>query len=98
MKASDLREMPTSELLNKIETMRKDMFNLKLAARADTLENPQQIRGMRKDMARILTVLRERELAAAYVETEGDAAVVEPSAALVPEAATPKTEEVTNGE
>ena len=92
MKASDLREMPTSELLNKIETMRKDMFNLKLAARADSLENPQQIRGLRKDMARMLTVLRERELAAAYIESED----VAPSAA--PEAAIPKTEEVTNGE
>ncbi len=92
MKASDLREMPTSELLNRIETMRKDMFNLKLAARADTLENPQQIRGLRKDMARMLTVLRERELAAAYIESEA----VAPDAA--PETATPKTEEVTNGE
>ena len=92
MKASDLREMPTSELLNKIETLRKDMFNLKLAARADSLENPQQIRGLRKDMARMLTVLRERELAAAYIESED----VAPSAA--PETAKPKTEEVTNGE
>ncbi|MHB8625741.1 MAG: 50S ribosomal protein L29 [Aggregatilineales bacterium] len=92
MKASDLREMPTHELLNKIEAARKEMFNLKLAARADTLENPQQISGMRKDMARMLTVLRERELAAAYIEAEG----ANTSAAL--EAVTPKAEEVTNGE
>ena len=98
MKASDLREMPTHELLNKIETMRKDMFNLKLAARADTLENPQQIRGLRKDMARMLTVLRERELAAVYVETEVPSETHEAATESAPAEAKPKTEEVTNGE
>ena len=103
MKASELREMPTTEILHRIDEMRKEMFNLKLAARADSLDNPQQIRGLRKDMARMLTVLRERDLAAAYVEAEA----VEPAAALidtnaVPAEAAPQTEtgteEVGNGE
>lgn len=97
MKASALREMPTAEILNKIDVMRKEMFNLKLAALADSLENPQQIRGLRKDMARMLTVLRERELAAAYVEIEGTEPV---DANPVPAEAAPqtKTEEMSNGE
>ena len=97
MKASELREMPTTELLNKIEAMRKEMFNLKLAARADSLDNPQQIRGLRKDMARMLTVLRERDLAAAYVEAEGTEEVAV-STDVAPAEAKPQTEEVTNGE
>ena len=97
MKASEFREMPTTELLNKIEALRKEMFNLKLAARADSLDNPQQIRGLRKDMARMLTVLRERDLAAAYVEAEStEEPAVDTSAAAAE--TKPQTEEVTNGE
>src|SRR5690349_5332647 len=100
MKASELREMPNAELLNKIESLRKEMFNLRLAARADSLDNPQQIRGLRKDMARMLTVLRERELAAAYVEAEGSEApkAVETNVAPAEAAPQTETEEVSNGE
>jgi len=68
MRAADIRDLPTSEILNKMDASRREMFNLRIAFHTNTLENPNLIRLLRKDMARMLTILRERELAAAYVQ------------------------------
>lgn len=70
MRASDMRELDSADLLSRLELARKELFNLKISFRTNTLENPGQIVLLRKDMARLLTVLRERDLAAAYVEAE----------------------------
>ena len=70
MRATEMRELDSADLLNRLELARKELFNLKLNFRTNTLENPGQIVLLRKDMARLLTVLRERELAAAYIEAE----------------------------
>jgi large subunit ribosomal protein L29 len=70
MRATEMRELDSADLLNRLELARKELFNLKLNFRTNTLENPGQIVLLRKDMARLLTVLRERDLAAALVEAE----------------------------
>jgi large subunit ribosomal protein L29 len=70
MRASEMRELDSADLHNRLELAKKELFNLKLNFRTNTLEDPGQIRILRKDMARLLTVLRERDLAAALVEAE----------------------------
>ena len=70
MRATEMRELDSADLLNRLELARKELFNLKLNFRTNTLENPGQIVLLRKDMARLHTVLRERELAAAVIEAE----------------------------
>ena len=70
MRATEMRELDSADLLSRLELARKELFNLKLNFRTNTLENPGQIVLLRKDMARLLTVLRERELAAALIEAE----------------------------
>jgi large subunit ribosomal protein L29 len=70
MKASELREMESAALLEQIEAKRAELFNLKLQWVSNTLEDPNQMRVVRKDIARMLTLLRERELAAELVGGE----------------------------
>ncbi len=67
MKPSEVREMESATLVEQIEAKRAELFNLKLAWVTNKLEDPNQIRVIRKDIARMLTVLRERELAAELV-------------------------------
>jgi large subunit ribosomal protein L29 len=70
MKAAELRQMETAELLNALEDKREELFKLRLNWSAGALENPNQIKIVRHDIARMLTVLRERELAAELVQQE----------------------------
>ena len=70
MRAAEIRDLPTSEILNKMDASRREMFNLRIAFHTNSLEDPNQIRLLRKDMARMLTILRERELATAMLEAE----------------------------
>ena len=62
MKASELRGMPEQELLREYEDRMKELFNLRYQANTEQLENPALIRQTRRDIARIKTILREREL------------------------------------
>ena len=73
MKVAELREMDTPTLIEKVEGLREELFKLRLQWHANTLENPNTMRVVRKDIARMLTVLRERELAAALIEGEPNA-------------------------
>jgi large subunit ribosomal protein L29 len=70
MKVSEIRELETLALREQVETKRQELFNLRLQWYANTLENPNQMSAVRKDIARMLTVLRERELAAEHVQSE----------------------------
>lgn len=70
MKAAELRQMETAELLNALEDKREELFKLRLNWSAGSLENPNQIKIARHEIARMLTVLRERELAAELVQQE----------------------------
>jgi len=73
MKSSEIREMEVQTLLDTIESKREELFKLRMSWVTNKLEDPNQMRIVRKDIARMLTVLRERELAAEYLEGESDA-------------------------
>ena len=64
MKPTELREMTAAELQEQLERDRQELFNLRFRASAQQLENPRRQRQVRKNIARILTILSEREAAA----------------------------------
>ena len=61
MKTSELREMTNEELNQQLETFREEMFNLKFQQSTNRLENPMRLKLVRKDIARIKTLLTEKE-------------------------------------
>ena len=62
MKANKVREMNATELNNKLAELKKELFNLKFQHATNQLENPQRIVAVKKDIARVNTILRELEL------------------------------------
>ncbi len=64
LKPSDLRKMSREEKLKKLGELRMELLRLRLQAEMGTLDNPGKLRTTRKNIARILTVLREEELKA----------------------------------
>ena len=65
MKAKEIRELTEAEAQAKLRDLRQELFNLRLQQQTARLERPSRIREVRRDMARIETVLRERQLRAA---------------------------------
>ena len=63
MKASELRESPIEELETKLKDLKEELFNLRFQLAINQLENPARIKAVKKDIARVSTVLREIELA-----------------------------------
>jgi large subunit ribosomal protein L29 len=61
-KAKDLRDVPQDELLSQIESHKEELFNLRFQSATGQLDNHGRLRAVRKDIARIYTELREREL------------------------------------
>ena len=64
MKTTEIRAMSSEELAAKLFELKKDLFQLRLAHATNQLENPMKIADVKKDIARVKTVLRERELRA----------------------------------
>ena len=62
MRAREMRDMPDDELDEHIGTMRKELFGLRFANATGELENTAGMSRARRDLARALTVQREREL------------------------------------
>lgn len=60
MKASEIREMKTAELHAELDRLRRHLFDLRSQAVTEKLENPHQLKRARRDIAQVLTVLRER--------------------------------------
>jgi large subunit ribosomal protein L29 len=60
VKVEELRAMKTDELHNELERLRRHLFDLRAQAVTEKLEDPNQIPGARRNIARILTVLRQR--------------------------------------
>ncbi len=60
MKASEFREMKTPELHGELDRVRRHLFDLRGQAVTEKLENPHQLSQARKDIARVLTIMRER--------------------------------------
>ena len=63
MELKKMREMTEAELNAELLKMKKDLFNLRLQHAINQLENPLKISEVKTDIARVKTVLRERELA-----------------------------------
>ncbi|MBW8875798.1 MAG: 50S ribosomal protein L29 [Acidobacteria bacterium] len=61
MKASQMREQTTEELQDKERDLAEQLFALRLQKVTGQLEKPHRVRQVRKDLARVLTLLRERQ-------------------------------------
>ena len=61
MKNSEIREMSNEEILKKIEESNEELFNLRFSQATGNLEKPSRIKELRKLVARMKTILRERE-------------------------------------
>ncbi len=64
MDVRELRQLPDDRLMNELEDLKESMFNLRFQKSFGQLEDPNALRRARRDVARILTVLRERQIAA----------------------------------
>ena len=63
MKASEIREMNPEELVDELETLQRKLFDIRTQAVTEKLEDPSQLTKAKRDVARLKTILRERELA-----------------------------------
>ena len=63
MKANEIRNMTTSELEGKLVELKKDLFFLRMQHATNQLDNPGKIAVVKKDIARIKTIIREKETA-----------------------------------
>ena len=61
MNVKEIRDKSNDELLKTLEEFRKELFDLRFERATGSIENPMRIRELRKSIARILTVLKERE-------------------------------------
>ncbi len=64
MKALELRELDASELSEKLDEAKEELFNLRFQIATNQLDNTGRLRDVRRDIARISTVIREQEIAA----------------------------------
>ena len=62
MKASEIRELTKEEIQTKLKTLKEELFNLRFQLAINQLDNPTRIKAVKKDIARVLTVIREQEL------------------------------------
>ena len=62
MKVSEIRELSTEEINKKLVETKEELFNLRFQQATGTLEKPSRIRDLRHTVARLKTVLREREI------------------------------------
>lgn len=62
MKASEVRDMSVTELNDKLAELKDELFNLRFQHAVNQLEDPMRLKVVKKDIARIKTVLREIEL------------------------------------
>ena len=63
MKANEIRKMSAAELEAKLVELKKDLFMLRMQHATNQLDNPMQIAAVKKDIARIKTIIREKETA-----------------------------------
>ena len=61
MKANELREMQTAELTSKLVDLKAELFNLRFQHAINQLENPGRIEAVKRDIARVMTVLAEKQ-------------------------------------
>ena len=62
MKSNKLKEMSSPELEKELSELKSELFKLRFSLATNGLDNPLKVKEVRKDIARIKTILREREL------------------------------------
>ena len=62
MKSSELRKLSQAELDAKLLELKKELFNLRFQQAINQLDNPMRISAVRKDIARVMTVIRDMQL------------------------------------
>lgn len=62
MKAREIRDLSSDELNLRLGSLKEELFNLRFQVATGQLDNPMRVREVRKDIARVKTVLRQREL------------------------------------
>jgi len=63
VKIAEIRELPQEEIARELGEKRRALFNLRFQRETEQLERPAELRKLKKDVARLLTALHERELA-----------------------------------
>ena len=61
MKAKELKNLSTEELAKKLDELNKDLFMLRMQHANNQLDNPMRLNAVKKDIARIKTIIREKE-------------------------------------
>ena len=61
MKPNEIREMSTEDLKSKIDELTRERFNLRFRSATESIENPMRFRSLRRDIARMQTILQEKE-------------------------------------
>ena len=69
MRAEEIREMSDADIRTRVAEMEEERFRLKFRSATETLEDPLRLRTIRRDIARLKTIQRERELAASETTT-----------------------------
>ena len=62
MKVNEIRQMTDQELNKELLDLKNELFNLRFQLATGQLDNPMRIKAVRKDIARVKTIIREREL------------------------------------
>lgn len=62
MKIQDIRDLSTQELEDKVKDLKEELFNLRFQNATNQLDNPARIVSVKKDIARVKTILKEKEL------------------------------------
>ncbi len=65
MKASEVRAMSVAQLNEKLDALKKDLFFLRMQHATNQLDNPQKLVETKRDIARVKTMLRQKELSGA---------------------------------
>ena len=70
MKASEIREMNPDELVDELENLQRKLFDIRTQAVTEKLEDPTQLTKAKRNIARLKTIIRERELADQETDSE----------------------------
>ena len=62
MKINEIRDLSAQEIVDKIQDLKEELFNLRFQNAMNQLENPMRIAAVKKDIAKLKTVLKEQEL------------------------------------
>ncbi len=72
MKPSEIRALSDKELVEKLDELKSELFNLRFQHAINQLDNPVRIKEVKRDIARTLTVIRAKELESAKTQREAE--------------------------